>query len=307
MDIVNEIRDHFSSTINGKAIPISAIQDAYPAWVVRLDDRYGVAVEVSSDIQISERFSNVRYFTKELILGEQKKNLLLLTSSLEQLRQEFSNICALFVQPGAKGEDRANIVNNPHEWWLKWKELLGNSNYDKTVYSILGEMIIYLYLLKIEANPKWTGPKSGTVDFESSASNFEVKSTLNKYDAIVTVNSQYQLKTNKDLSLIFCRFEESNYGISIDTVFDQLINAGVDPLELNKTLFNIGIEENSLDRKKKYKVLELRKYNIDSYFPRITENSFKNSKMPNNIIHLTYKVDLSGIDYDLIPTNFINC
>jgi Putative PD-(D/E)XK family member, (DUF4420) len=302
---VDEIRTHFASTLNGNAISILSIHADFPAWVVRFDDRYGVAIEIKTDVKISERFSNVRFFSDELSINGEKKNLLLLTSSLENLRNEFANVCALFVEPGIVGEERNNIISEPHNWWLKWKELLGNRNYEKAVYSVLGELVVYQYLKMLNIEPKWTGPKSGSVDFESKYSNYEVKSTINKYESVISISSQFQLKTNKDLYLIFCRFEEANYGISINSVVDKLISLGEDKGELNKYLYNLGIEEYSLDRTKTYKVLEIRKYRVDNEFPIITANSFKDSKIPDNILHFIYKVDLAGINYNLISEDFL--
>jgi len=305
VDIVNEIREYFASLMNGQAILIQSFKDRYPAWVIRLDNRYGVAVQVSEDTKINENFANVKYHTEELYVDGERRNLLLLSSNIEELRMEFSTICARFIHPGENGDYRRKITLNPLDWWTKWKDLLGNSIYENPVYSVLGELITFLYLLKKEIQPKWIGPLGGTVDFESPTADFEVKSTINKYNNIITVSGQFQLKANKTLSLIFCRFEETNFGISIDSIMQQLVIEGVDELELNNILLRLGMEAYSSDRKKQFKILELREYKVNNEFPIITVDSFKNGKIPENIIQIIYKVDLSGLEYNQIDLKFI--
>jgi len=50
-------------------------------------------------------------------------------------------------------------------------------------------------------------------------STYEVKSTISRYGATVTINSQYQLQaTGKKLSLVFCGFEKPLVGTSISDI-----------------------------------------------------------------------------------------
>ena len=56
-----------------------------------------------------------------------------------------------------------------------------------------------------------------------------------------------------------------------------------------------GFEEGTSDRKRKYKVLEVREYNVDDSFPRVTVDSFKNGKMPAAVVQFTYSIDLDAV------------
>ena len=44
-------------------------------------------------------------------------------------------------------------------------------------------------------------------------------------------------------------------------------------------------------------VLEKRKYEVDDKFPKITKASFKDERIPESVIQITYTIDLDGLDY----------
>ena len=76
-----------------------------------------------------------------------------------------------------------------------------------------------------------------------------------------------------------------------------LLSQGYDAEKLELTLENMGLERGANVRTRKYKALERRKYEIDSNFPRLTRESFKNDKIPEGITHIKYCVDLEGLPY----------
>ena len=78
--------------------------------------------------------------------------------------------------------------------------------------------------------------------------------------------------------------------------FDKLRNFS----KLDYTLVKKSSFFNELWYKKTYKVLEIRKYNIDDRFPKIVSNNFKDNKIPENIINIKYVIDLDGIEYENI-------
>lgn len=305
MSLANEIRNGFAITENNEAVPLESLPSGFEAWVIRMNNRYGVAVELSNDsINISEKFSNVRFGTEQFIVSGVRKRLLCLTSNIENLRYEFANLCALFVGTGDNGDMRNKITQGPLEWWKEWKELLGNANLEKSIHGVMGELIIYLYLVKNSTKPNWTGPTGGSVDFETIDENFEVKSTLSKYNANVTITSQFQLDNSKKLSLFFCRLEEKQFGYSIDDLVNKLDEVGISHSKLNKILSNIGFEQYASSRKKKFDILELRRYRVNEAFPAINLNSFKDSKMPDNILQFSYTVNLDGLNYERIEPDY---
>jgi len=92
--------------------------------------------------------------------------------------------------------------------------------------------------------------------------------------------------------------EESLEGTSIDELVDELGKLGYGRERLENEVRKAGFEKGTSARSKKYKILEKRKYLVDSSFPQITDNSFKGDKLPNNIIRIEYVVNLDGIDYE---------
>ena len=205
-------------------------------------------------------------------------------------------LCLDFIIPGNNGEIRKNLLNNPQEWVDKWKSLLGNKSESDMDYSYLGELIILYYLLS--KNNEIILTNYGSYDIESKEKNYEVKTTIMKYMSVIEVHSQYQLeRLNKNpLELYFVRLEEANVGISIDKIIELLYKKNYDINKINKKIKDISTES----RKKIYRILEIRKYNIDDKFPKITSSSFKNDKIPKNIIGIKYSIDLDGINYEKI-------
>ncbi|SIT87341.1 PD-(D/E)XK motif protein [Edaphobacillus lindanitolerans] len=297
MKLVQEIRNGFASLGGGMSLPIEAVKD-YPAFVLRIGKRYGVAIEVPAGIRINERFSNARYATTDYEIFGKRGNYLFLSSEIENLRNEFANICAAFVDPGENGTARKKIEESPLDWWEQMRELLGNRNVDSSPYNVLGELITYYYLIKQGKHVKWTGQQKGTVDFESKESDFEVKSTTMRYDSLIQINSQFQLQGGKEMKIFFLRFEESESGRSIDDIVSLLAKKGVPEKILEDSLASGGYEPYSSGRNRKYRLHEMRRYNVDENFPLINKDTFKEQGISDRIIKINYTVDLGGMEYD---------
>ena len=77
----------------------------------------------------------------------------------------------------------------------------------------------------------------------------------------------------------------------------RLVKSGYDESLLEHQLKVQGYEFGASSRDKKYSLLERRIYHIDDKFPKITAQSFKGDKIPRGIAHITYSVDLEGIDF----------
>jgi hypothetical protein len=300
MDLNQQIRSNFAASNPGDALLLQGLAEDYMAWTIRMDGEYGVAVPLPEEVQISERFSSVRLWSSSMYVDKKPYNLLLLTCNEERLRLEFSSICAQFVDPGNNGESRRLLINSPIEWWRAWRDLLGNSIKEKTPHGVLGELLTLIYLLENGGKPDWTGPKNGVVDVICGNSEYEVKSTTMRYDSIITISGQFQLQreSSNALSLIFCRFEETSSGTTIDDVIHRLVASGYDRASLEKAMNKLGLEAGCSDRKRIYKLLEMRQYSIDEDFPRITAASFVGGKIPAAVVQITYRLDLTGLEYD---------
>lgn len=296
MGILEEIREYFASTQNG-AREIKELPKEYSAIVIRNNEGYGVAIAFDDERDISEKFANSRLFSQCLAIGGVERKYLILSCMLDSLRYEFASVCAQFVEPGIDGVDRKNLLAEPLEWWKKWRELMGNTISNKEAYSVIAEMMVLNDLYVNDRTVEWTAVNSGSHDIEGCNGSYEVKSTVKRYGATITIAGQHQLHSLKRLQLYFCRMEQSKSGVSINDMKERLVEDGYDKDKLEQQLYQMGYERGASIREEKYKVLEKRKYEVDEKFPKITKTSFKDDCIPDSVIQITYTIDLDGLDY----------
>lgn len=298
MDICERIKNNFNKGFFGKGMQILELPENYPAWTIKQNDWIAVAVPIDTYVPFSETFAQVKISTMEQVcIGDNEYNILMLQCFAMNSRNEFAEMCRQFVDPGPGGQFRKKLIKDPEEWWKSWKEMLGNVTSDNVAYDVLGELLVVEQQLLAGKVPLWSGNDSASIDVEMADSSIEVKSTLSRYGYEVTINSLYQLRSvnDKPLSLAFLRFEPSVLGRSIDDVACSLKDHGYDAAALEYALKKVGLEEGRVARKQKYKILEWKLYPVNESFPTITESSFKNDKLPPNIVRFTYTVDLSGV------------
>ena len=297
MRIIEEIRSQFATLYDGLRM-LDSVPEEYPAYSLRYQGEYGVAFDYDSDKDILEESVNAMISTREVTLwnGERRK-CLLLTCYDEEFRNEFANLCELFVTPGVNGDIRKRIVDNPLAWWNKWIGLLGDHKSKKTCYDELAELITLDFLYKDDYTVIWTAAEAGTHDIESASASYEVKSTIKKSETHIIISSRHQLEAANKLELFFFRMEKSLSGFSINDVADSLEKHGYDRSQLEKQLADKGYSRGMSIRDTKFAILEVRKYIVDDNFPKIVEGSFKNDVFPPNIIKIIYTIDLEGIEY----------
>lgn len=296
MDYVQVIKDNFNKGYFNKAMEISGLPNNYPAWTIKQNGWYGVAVECDS-VVFSERFSKARIWTeKDVEIGGVKRSLLILSCSDPELRNEFATICSQFVQPGINGESRQQLILSPDIWWKNWKALLGNRESTAEVYMKIGELLVVEELLKKGYKPKWTGVENATHDIELDDRSYEVKSTISRYGYEVEISSIYQLESSgSPLSLAFLRFEKSAQGRSLDEVLNSLVQLGYPADELDDAMNRSGLEKGCMARTIKYKLLETKVCPVDENFPLLKIDSFVGGVLPPNVVKVKYTVDLAGV------------
>ena len=298
MDIVERIKNNFNKGYFGKGMLIPGLPEEYPAWTFKQNDWVAVAVPINTYVAFSEAFSQVKISTSERVcIGDAEYNILMLQCFAMDSRNEFAVMCKQFVDPGVDGQRRKKLIGEPAGWWKNWKDMLGNVSSDREPYDVLGELIVVEQQLLAGNHPVWSGIDHASNDVEMDDSSIEVKSTIARYGYEVTINSLYQMRTptGKPLALAFLRFEKSALGRSIDDVANSLKMHGYDAIALECALTKAGLEEGRVARNQKYKILEWKLYPVDETFPSVTESSFKNDRLPPNIIRFTYTVDLSGV------------
>ena len=211
MDIVKEIREYFASLPTPGARLIEALPEAFPAYVIRISEGYGVAVLASEQLEVSEKFNSVRLHSGIITINGQTNNYLILRSAFEEFRYEFASLCAEFVDPGINGSNREALLSDPYTWWSKWKELVGNTNRELKVYSVIAELMVLDHKIQTDPLAEWTASRMGSHDIECAEESCEVKSTIKRYGTTITISGQHQLEHVKRLFIYFCRLEESMY------------------------------------------------------------------------------------------------
>ena len=297
MDIVKEIREYFASLPTPGARKIEALPDNYPAYVIRITEGYGVAIQADDKLEVSEKFNSVRLHTGIISINGQTGNYLILRSAFEEFRYEFASLCAEFVDPGNMGNNRKTLLADPYTWWAKWKELVGNTNRELRVYNVIAEMMVLDNKIQSDPTTEWAATRMGSHDIECAEESCEVKSTVKRYGTTITISGQHQLEHIKRLYIYFCRLEESLEGVSINEMKQTLIHHGYDEGKLEIELERQGFERGANIRNKKYKPLEKRRYEVTEDFPQIVKESFKGDKYPAGISHIEYTIDLEGMDY----------
>ena len=296
MNIITEIREAFASLKMNRAIRIETLPYEYPAWVFRKADRFGVAVKQPSELIIAERFSNARLRTDSIEIDGRSERVITLTSNVDGLRNEFAVVCAQFVDPGIRGEQRKILDEQPYTWWRNWSSLLGNSIRLKQPTDVLGELITLKYLVKSGMKPSWIGHKGHSHDIEYYGGTIEVKSTVSRYGYMVKINSQFQMMVEKgDLQLSFVRFEPTINGVSINSTVEELIYLGYPQEELESALESLGYEYGMGVRSDCFSVIDAKLYPINDDFPKINRNSFADGKIPEGVVKIEYTVDLDNL------------
>lgn len=295
METIQKIREGFAYFRTSAKRSITLKEQYY--WIVKIDGMQGVAIEIPKDKHVNEQFANISYYTKEYVLGGEERHLLMLLSDHPKLYDDFTLICAGFLEKVLNAESYQEIQQNPISWWHAMKELMGNANIEKEGYSVLAEMLSYYYLLKHEKDVSWVGPFGGSVDFNCNNGCHEVKATVARYGSQVTINSQYQLKAN---FLLFYRLEPAEYGISIQDMVTKLVKLGIEESEIERALKKLKYPIGSEVRRKSYRLLEAMKYEVDESFPKIVPDSFVDGQLPKHISGLIYKLDLEGLNGEVI-------
>lgn len=297
--MINYIKESFASLRVGRYLKIDFDNPTTKAWIFRNIDGYGVAIPFEYE-EIYEHFTNVILKSEKMKLDGEIIPVLTLTCDIELLRNEFAVIASQFIEPGKENYNRTEILNNPRDWWNKWSTLIGNAFVEKKAYDIIAELLSYEYLYDNNENPTWRGPLGGSQDITTTNGYVEVKSTLRKYGAVISVNSQFQLNSeSKENRLFFVRLERSTNGESIEDIYKRLLYKGVDNKTLEDNLNKAGIHRGSTLWKEKYEILEKRQYIINSSFPVITPDSFLDGKIPTGILKIVYDIDLDSMHYEV--------
>ena len=305
--LTEEILSNWRGMPNGRALEIRSLVNAgYMSWTIKTGSDFGVAMPVSNNKEISERFAGAHYYTGRIVLNdESEQQVLMLTTSKPEVEEQFASLCAELLSPGTNGELRQEIMDDPAIWWMQWKELLGNKNVDLRVYDALGELWTLTYLAKHGEQAEWNGPNGATYDIECDGYFTEVKSTTARNKRQITLSNLFQLDppNGQKLNLVLCQFESALTGISINSLVDELEALGYSRAALNEKLEKLGLEKGKTARNRNYMLHAATRYAVDEKFPAIRESSFIGGNLPAGVMSITYTVTLDGIAGENILEN----
>ncbi len=186
--------------------------------------------------------------------------------------------------------------------------------------SIRSEGIIGLYgelyvLLKIlEQNQflltSWKGWQGFKWDFLNNSLAFEIKTAIKTKIPKCKISSLDQLKQPDDgeLFLIYIPlFKEEQRGLSFKEIKKKIESITSRPHQFNDILKKFGLnpeDESSYKQIESYAIKEdeLKIYKVGENFPRITDNSFRDS-LPDSIFNVSYSLDLINITVDYTSIN----
>ena len=288
--LLEEIKEKFASMKFESSREIDNIETNHRVYAIKFGNEYGVGISFTSDIEVNEEFSSVSFRTIEL---KDQGKLLYLSCENSDLRNYFASFCVSFIDE----ENIDEVVRDPLEWWQNWSQLLGNRKYDKKPYSLLSELIAVKSLYVDNKELVWGGPDFRSHDIELEEFDVEVKSTLLKSKTEITISSLYQFDFQKKLFLYFIRLEKAKEGLNINILVKDLIALGYDKNDLESKLMQMGYPSGSSAREINYTILEKRKYAVDSNFPRITLDSFKENHLFESITKITYNINLSNLEF----------
>ena len=304
--LAQKIIENWDTSAKGYAAEIIMLFEVgYPAWTIKTNEVYGVAIPLLDNVEVAEKFSGAKLYNDIIELNGQKENVLLLVTDLEDIKYPFATLCAELITPGDAGILRREEEENPVNWWKQWKELLGNKNIDERVYDVLGELYTLRYLAKSGKMAIWNGPNSATYDIECDCMYYEVKSTVAREKRQITLNNHFQLDPpdGKELKLILCQFEVAQTGYNIDSLVDELTQYGYSKQDLNQKLEVLGFEKRNSARKRCYMLHAMIEYDVDDKFPAIRESSFVGGVLPKGVQTITYTVSLDGVSGEKIENS----
>lgn len=297
--LAQQIMTNWDTTPTGYAAEITALfDDGYPAWTLKTNEGYGVAIPNGNNIEVSESFSGARLYNTPIALnGGDSQNVLLLLTDSETIRRPFAALCAELIMPGENGILRREVSDNPVAWWMQWKELLGNKNVDERVYDALGELLVLKYLANNGSHAVWNGPNGATYDIDADDTYYEVKSSLLRNKRQVTLSNHFQLDppNGKGLKLVLCQFESAQSGYCIDNLVEGLVELGYSKFDLNEKLAALGLEQKKSARKRCYDLHAMIIYKVDDGFPAVRESSFIGGVLPKGVESISYTLSLDGV------------
>lgn len=294
MSLDNEILK-LSIMKKGSVVPVCQGDDV--TYLCRDFDGYAVAIPYDDDKVLNESFVGITLSTNTLNIEEKSFKVLYLYMVETGDLKKFAYIASEFIDL----ENRDNLLHNPYSWIDAWNEMFGNSKKKYMISDVVAELAAFKEVYKLNKTAKWVGPKDGTHDIVYEGGVVEVKSTTNKKNNYVSINSQFQINPDENERLFFVRLEPKPYAESIDSLVESLVQMGYSKGELEDNLSHMGYRAGNRTRKQTYDVLSIYSYKVDEdHFPVIALDDLNSLSGVKNIIGFKFTLDLSAVPYEVI-------
>lgn len=291
--MVNKLKEIFLELEADKKRIVN-IGDKIIAHAFKNKFEYGVFIEYDGKVQVDEKFNSIRLYTASV----KDENVLLLSCKDTESMSVFIHMAYDFIV----FSNREIILKNPFLWFEKWKNAIGNYKKDLMVYDIIGELKSYICLCEKYKDVIWSSMHLGTHDLEAGGAAYEVKTTVNKTINQISISSANQLVPDDDnpLYILYVKVEKSENGYSIDDLVEEMKHKGIFDIGMEDYLEQKGYNIGKKERQEKYIVRNIFKYAVDENFPKITSNKFVGGKLPSGIVSISYIVDLSNLEFEVV-------
>jgi len=186
----------------------------------------------------------------------------------------------------------------------QWRELLSRDNAglpdQSTMLGLFGELYVLRELTHLHprAIELWVGPRGARHDFSGGLISIEVKSSQQRHGRVVTIHGIDQLEAphGGSLYLAILQVEETPIGgTALADIVQELNTLGCNRYELLRRLAQINITQETLIaiNNTRFRVITTTIYHVDDSFPRITKSNFLSGQLPNGVVTVDYRIDLS--------------
>jgi len=254
-------------------------------------------------LSVTMRASGIRVTApRELLLEGRSVYFLDVFCTRHELSNAFARLAADLINEAAKSlsDPAGRCVAILESWKGLFGAGSGTFGRDQAV-GLIGELWLLGLLAAIDpaAVELWTGPLGGIHDFRNNALAVEVKTSVRRHGRFHTVNSvdQLDIPAKGRLALLSLQLEAVPNGpLSLTDQLAGLATAGVSAQALEKRLTELGCTPGQLLglENERYQMREVRFYEVDADFPRITRGDFTDGDLPNGVLSLRYDIDISG-------------
>jgi len=176
----------------------------------------------------------------------------------------------------------------------------------QAVLGLIGELILLEHLLQKNPNSwnTWRGPLFDRHDFRSATNAIEVKVSGFKSKNKIIISSFEQLiePENGSLFLYHLVLEETNSGITVSSQTQKVLELSSSIMEIKTRLANIGCSDPHSEawNKSAFNIEKITLYEVKKDFPRLTVDSFTNSRIPTGVEELQYTINLDDANSSII-------